>query len=64
AARAAGRRVVAVCGRLDIDEAALRGAGIERAYPLTSMEPDPAVCVAQAGPLLERLARRVATDLL
>jgi glycerate kinase len=64
AARDAGKRVVAVCGRLALDEAAVRGAGIERAYPLTSLEPDPARCVAEAGPLLERLAARLAEDQL
>ena len=62
AARAAGRRVVAVCGRLAIDEAALHGAGIARAYPLTDLEPDPARSIANAGPLLEEVARRLAVE--
>ncbi|MQY12577.1 Glycerate 2-kinase [Streptomyces sp. RB5] len=64
AARAAGKRVVAVCGRLAIDEAALRGAGIERAYPLSALEPDPARSMAEAGPLLERVAERVGREWL
>lgn len=64
ACRAAGKRVVAVCGRLAIDEAALAGAGIERAYPLTELEPDPARCMAEAGPLLERVAERLAAERL
>lgn len=64
AARAAGRTVVAVCGRLALSEEALRGAGIERAYPLTSVEPDVARCIADAGPILERVAERIARDLL
>ncbi|NJQ06810.1 glycerate kinase [Streptomyces lonarensis] len=64
AARAAGVPVVAVCGRLALDEAALRAAGIERAYALTSLEADTSVCLAQAGPLLRRLARQVAADRL
>ncbi|THA23773.1 glycerate kinase [Streptomyces sp. RKND-216] len=64
AARAAGKPVVAVCGRLAIDVAALRGAGIEAAYPLTALEPDPARCMAEAGPLLERVAERLAADRL
>ncbi|MER6471691.1 glycerate kinase [Streptomyces collinus] len=64
AARAAGRTVVAVCGRLALSEEALRGAGIERAYPLTSVEPDVARCITDAGPLLERVAERIARDLL
>ena len=58
-ARAAARHgvpVVAVCGRLAVSAAELRAAGITAAYALTELEPDPAVCLAQAGPLLERLA--------
>ncbi|MFI1971278.1 glycerate kinase [Streptomyces cinnamoneus] len=62
AARARGVPVVAVCGRLALDAAALAGAGIERAYALTDLEPDPRRCMAEAGPLLERLAERVARD--
>ncbi|MFJ2723750.1 glycerate kinase [Streptomyces collinus] len=64
AARAAGRTVVAVCGRLALSEEALRGAGIARTYPLTSVEPDVARCIADAGPILERVAERIARDLL
>jgi glycerate kinase len=64
AARRAGRPVVAVCGRLAIDGAAVRAAGIDAVYALTSLEPDPARCMAQAGPLLERASARLATDRL
>lgn len=64
AARAAGRRVVAVCGRLAIDEAAVASAGIEAVYPLTALEPDPARSMAHAGPLLERVAEQLATEQL
>ncbi|MFG2637654.1 glycerate kinase [Streptomyces sp. NPDC048362] len=60
AARAAGKPVVAVCGRLALEEEALRRAGIDQAYPLTSIEPDVARCIAQAGPILERLATHLA----
>ncbi|RBM20776.1 glycerate kinase [Streptomyces sp. PT12] len=63
-ARAAGKRVVAVCGRLTLTEDALRGAGIERAYALTAIEADPEVCIAEAGPLLERVARQLADEQL
>jgi glycerate kinase len=62
AARRAGRPVVAVCGRLAIGEDELRAAGIGAAYALTDLEPDPAVCMAQAGPLLERAAERLAAE--
>ncbi len=62
-AAAAARRgvpVVAVCGRRTLTDAELAAAGIRAAYALTDLEPDPRVCLAHAGPLLERLAARVA----
>ncbi|MET4645605.1 glycerate kinase [Streptomyces atratus] len=64
AARAAGLEVVAVCGRLALPPEALGRAGIRRAYALTELESDPAVCMAQAGPLLERVAEGIARDFL
>ncbi|MEW2490969.1 glycerate kinase [Streptomyces sp. NPDC048411] len=64
AARAAGLEVVAVCGRLALPPEALGRAGIRRAYALTDLEPDPAVCMAQAGQLLERVAEGIARDFL
>lgn len=64
AAREAGVEVVAVCGRLALPREALDRAGIRRAYALTDLEPDPAVCMAQAGPLLERAAAAIARDFL
>ncbi|MGA5560532.1 glycerate kinase [Streptomyces platensis] len=64
AARAAGLDVVAVCGRLQLPQEALTAAGIRRAYALTDLEPDPARCMAEAGPLLERAAERLARDFL
>ncbi|GAA2725619.1 MULTISPECIES: glycerate kinase [Streptomyces] len=64
-ARAArGVPVVAVCGRLALEGEALAGAGIERAYALSDLEADPARCMAEAGPLLERLAESIARDYL
>ncbi|MEV5986825.1 glycerate kinase [Streptomyces sp. NPDC052051] len=62
AARAAGKEVVAVCGRLELTPEALARTGIHRAYPLTEVEPDVARCIAQAGPLLERVAERIARE--
>ncbi|MEV5169900.1 glycerate kinase [Streptomyces flaveolus] len=62
AARAAGKEVVAVCGRLALPTEALLRAGISQAYPLTSVEPDVARCIADAGPILERVAARLAED--
>ncbi|MEU0391762.1 glycerate kinase [Streptomyces sp. NPDC006208] len=64
AARAAGKEVVAVCGRLALPPEALGRAGIRRAYALTALEPDPAKCMSQAGPLLERAAESIARDFL
>ncbi|MGW3950320.1 glycerate kinase [Streptomyces sp. NPDC004752] len=64
AARAAGKEVVAVCGRLTLSPQALGAAGIRRAYPLTEVEPDVARCIADAGPILERVATRIAHDFL
>ncbi|MEU1266444.1 glycerate kinase [Streptomyces cellulosae] len=64
AARAAGKDVVAVCGRLALAPEVLGRAGIRRAYALTDVEPDVAVCIAEAGPILERTAERIARDYL
>ncbi|MEW1657386.1 glycerate kinase [Streptomyces sp. NPDC093707] len=64
AARAAGVEVAAVCGRLQLSPEALAAAGIRRAYALTDLESDPARCMAEAGPLLERAAERLARDFL
>jgi glycerate kinase len=62
AAVKAGIPVVAVCGRRTLGDDELNAAGITAAYALTDIEPDPAVCMSDAGPLLERLAQRVAKD--
>jgi glycerate kinase len=40
----------------------LAAAGLAGAYALTDIEPDPARCMSEAGPLLERLAERLAGD--
>lgn len=64
AARAAGVPVVAVAGQCLLPPEQLRAAGIEAAYVLTGLEPDVARCMADAGPLLERLAAAIAHDRL
>ncbi|MER5179294.1 glycerate kinase [Streptomyces sp. NPDC002896] len=64
AARAAGKEVVAVCGRLALRPEALGKAGIRRAYALTDVEPDVARCIAEAGPILETVAERIGRDFL
>ncbi|NEY35277.1 glycerate kinase [Streptomyces sp. PRKS01-65] len=64
AARNAGKEVVAVCGRLALPAETLGRAGIRRAYPLTEIEPDVEKCIAEAGPILERVAENIARDFL
>ncbi|GAA0630421.1 glycerate kinase [Streptomyces thermocarboxydovorans] len=64
AARAAGKEVVAVCGRLALPPETLGKAGIRRAYALTDIEPDVQKCITEAGPILERTAERIARDFL
>jgi glycerate kinase len=68
-ARAAGAHdppvpVVAVAGRCTLSPARLREAGIAAAYPLSDFEPDLDRCIADAGPLVERVAERIAADWL
>jgi glycerate 2-kinase len=56
--------VVAVAGVSSLTAAQLTASGIARAYALTDIEPDLAVCLAQPGPLLESLATTIAADYL
>ena len=64
AAASAGVPVVSVCGRALLTAAEVEDTAIERVYALTDLEPDPAVCMRDAGPLLERLSAQVASDWL
>jgi glycerate kinase len=64
AARRRGVPVAAVCGRLLLTGEQLAAAGIAAAYALTAIEPDPARCMAEPAPLLERLGAQLAADLL
>lgn len=64
AAAAAGIPCVAVSGRCRLSTVDLAGAGLSAAYALSDLEPDPARCMAEAAPLLRRLAHRVAIDYL
>ncbi|WP_062351366.1 glycerate kinase [Herbidospora yilanensis] len=57
-----GVPVIAVCGRRAVGDDDLRKAGIDAAYALTGIEPDPEICMAQAGPLLERLVASVVKE--
>ncbi|MGW3962797.1 glycerate kinase [Amycolatopsis sp. NPDC005003] len=62
AVAAQGIPCIAVSGRCRLSPAKLAEAGIAAAYALTDLEPDPARCMAEAAPLLRRLAHRVALD--
>jgi glycerate 2-kinase len=64
AAGRAGVPVLAVAGRALLSADELRGAGFLGAYALTDLEPDPARCMAEAGPLLELLAERIGRECL
>jgi glycerate 2-kinase len=59
AAAAHGVPVVALAGEVQVADRELRAAGFEEAHALLELEPDPARALAEAGPLLERLAERV-----
>lgn len=60
AARAVGVPTVAVAGRRDVADDALRAAGIVDVLALTDVEPDVQRCIAEAGPLLEDVAEQLA----
>jgi glycerate kinase len=64
AARACGVPVVAVAGQVTLSAEQLRAAGLAAAYALLDLEPDRSRAIAGAGPLLERLAVRLAGDWL
>jgi glycerate kinase len=64
AAAAAGAPVIAVAGQRALSDEQLRHAHIEQAYALTDIEPDPEICMAKAGQLLEQLAREIAANWL
>jgi glycerate 2-kinase len=56
--------VIAVAGVCALSPAELRQAGFAACYALADIEPDAATSMADAGPLMERLAERVAADWL
>jgi glycerate kinase len=63
AAAAAGVPTVAVCGRTTLSPESAAAAGLRAVHALTDVEPDVARCIAEAGPLLETLAARLADHL-
>jgi glycerate kinase len=62
-ARAAGVPVVAVAGRLLLDDEALRSAGIGTAYALLDEAADEREAFDSPGPLLERIGARIGAGL-
>jgi len=64
AAREAGIPVVTVSGRVELRADQLAAAGIRKAYALVDIEPDAERCFAEAGPLLQELARTLANEWL
>jgi glycerate kinase len=54
-----GVPVVALAGVIEVPAKELRAAGFEEGHALLELEPDPDRVLAEAGPLLERLAERV-----
>jgi len=56
--------VVAVAGRSTLTDSQLREAGIAAAYTVSDLEPDADRSMAEAGPLVELLAERIAADWL
>jgi glycerate kinase len=64
AATRGGVPVVAVSGRRSLTGEQLRRAKFQHAYALTDIEPDPDRCMAEAGPLLERLAEQIGRELI
>ncbi len=62
AASGRGIPVVAVAGRSTLTAQQLTTAGITAVYTLAGLEPDPARCIAEAGPLLRRVGQLIARD--
>lgn len=64
AAGRAGVDVIAVAGRSLLSQERLQSAGIQRAYPLSALEPDVTRSIANAADLLHQVGRTIATDWL
>jgi glycerate 2-kinase len=64
AARTPPVPVVAVAGRCTLSPDELGAAGISAVYAVADIEPDQDLRMANAGPLVERLAERIAADWL
>ena len=63
-ARAIGVPVAFVSGRTTLSDRVLADAGVARWWALADREPDPARCLAEAGPLLEEVGAELGTWLV
>ncbi|MDQ0866997.1 glycerate kinase [Arthrobacter globiformis] len=63
AAAAAGVPVLAVCGRTTLDAAQISRSGFRQVYPLTALESNVEICIAEAGRLLEELGQHIGVHL-
>jgi glycerate kinase len=65
-ARAAARAnvpAVAVCGRTTLDATQIDESGFRQVYPLTALESNVEICIAEAGRLLEELGKNIGVHL-
>ncbi|APX02470.1 glycerate kinase [Arthrobacter sp. QXT-31] len=59
AAAAAAVPVVAVCGRTTLSPEQQQNSGFRQVYPLTALESNVEICIAEAGRLLEELGQHI-----
>jgi glycerate kinase len=63
AAAAAGVPVLAVCGRTTLSAEQQQNSGFRQVYPLTALERNVEICIAEAGRLLEELGQHIGVHL-
>jgi glycerate kinase len=63
AAALAGVPVVAVCGRTTLTREQQEDSGFRQVYPLTSLEANVEICIAEPRPLLEQLGKQIGAEL-
>ncbi|MFE4833645.1 glycerate kinase [Arthrobacter sp. NPDC056691] len=63
AAAQAGVPVLAVCGRTTLTQQQQQTSGFRQVYPLTALEGNVEICIAEAGRLLEELGQHIGVHL-
>ncbi|MDQ0620573.1 glycerate kinase [Arthrobacter globiformis] len=63
AAAEAGVPVLAVCGRTTLSPEQQQSSGFRQVYPLTALESNVEICIAEAGRLLEELGQHIGVHL-